>query len=75
MNSAHAKQKLIFLGTGSAFTVGDGNWQSNAILEIYYDDRAPDKPYRILIDCGGDVRHALHEQGLGFNDIDVYVVQ
>ena len=45
--------KFLFLGTGSAFTVGD-NFQSNMLLIA--DDGAV-----FLIDCGGDVRHSLHQ--------------
>lgn len=58
--------KLQFLGSGSAFTVGD-NYHSNMILENS-DGR------RLLIDCGSDVRHALHQVGLTYADIqDVYI--
>lgn len=59
--------KLVFLGSGSAFTVGSDNYQSNMILE------APNGK-RLLIDCGSDVRHSLFEQGLTYKDIqDVYI--
>lgn len=59
--------KLIFLGSGSAFTVGTGNYQSNMILESM-DGK------RMLIDCGSDARHAMFEQGLSYRDIqDVYI--
>lgn len=59
--------RLIFLGTGSAFTVGGGNYQSNMVLEADAKDR-------LLIDCGTDARLALYEMGLGYRDIqDVYV--
>ncbi|MCA1971513.1 MAG: MBL fold metallo-hydrolase [Caenispirillum sp.] len=58
--------RLVFLGSGSAFT-GAGNWQSNMLLE------SPGGR-RLLIDCGGDIRFSLAEQGLGPRDIDaVYV--
>jgi len=67
-----AKQELTFIGTGSAFTTGDGNWQSNLLLTNHYMEDVP--PSRLLIDCGGDVRHGLAELGLNFNDIDgVYI--
>lgn len=57
--------KLIFLGSGSAFTVE--NYHSNILLETA-DHR------RLLIDCGSDARHSLAEQGLKHQDInDVYV--
>lgn len=59
--------KLIFLGTGSAFTIGDGNYQSNLLLES-------DTGKRLLIDCGSDARHGLYEQGFTYKDIhDVYI--
>lgn len=57
--------QLTFIGTGSAFTTG-GNYQSNLLVEV--DGK------RLLIDCGGDVRHGLHELGLSHRDIDaVYI--
>ncbi len=55
--------KLIFLGTGSAFTVGDNNYQSNMIIES-------DSGKRLLLDCGSDVRFSLNEQNLSYKDID-----
>jgi ribonuclease BN (tRNA processing enzyme) len=56
--------KLTFLGSGSAFTLE--NFQSNMLLEI--------DGHRLLIDCGGDCRHALRAQNLGPADIDaVYI--
>lgn len=59
--------KLTFLGTGAAFTVGMNNYHSNAILE---DGNGA----RLLIDCGSDIRHSLHDHGLDYQDItDVYV--
>jgi ribonuclease BN (tRNA processing enzyme) len=59
--------KLIFLGTGSAYTLGSGNYQSNMLLQ------SPGGK-NLLIDCGGDIRFSLYEQGLSYADIDaVYV--
>ncbi len=56
--------KLIFLGTGSAFTLD--NFQSNILID------APEG--QLLIDCGGDVRRSLAEQGRSAKDISaVYV--
>jgi ribonuclease BN (tRNA processing enzyme) len=55
--------KLTFLGSGSAFTVGK-NYHSNILLENDNDQK------KLLIDCGSDVRHALYELGLSYNDID-----
>jgi ribonuclease BN (tRNA processing enzyme) len=59
--------KLIFLGSGSAFTVGDNNYHSNMLLED------SDKN-RLLIDCGSDARLSLYARGLTYRDItDVYI--
>lgn len=59
--------KLTFLGAGSAFTVGDGNYQSNVLLTSA-------SGRRLLVDCGGDIRFSLHEQGLKLTDItDIYI--
>ena len=56
--------RLIFLGTGSAFTLE--YYQSNMLVEA--DEQ------RLLIDCGGDARFSLAAQGLGPLDItDVYI--
>lgn len=59
--------KLLFLGSGSAFTVGSNNFQSNILL-ITEDDK------KLLIDCGSDIRFSLHEAGLSYVDItDIYI--
>lgn len=55
--------RLITLGSGSAFTTGDDNWQSNFLLE------GP-SGRKLLIDCGGDARLSLAARGLGVDDID-----
>lgn len=58
--------KLTFLGTGSAFTLGYDNFQSNLMLEHNGD--------RMLIDCGSDARHALYKLNLDYHDIrSVYI--
>lgn len=58
--------ELVFLGTGSAFTVGE-NFNSNAIL-VHPNGK------RFLIDCGSDARHSLDKLGLTHSDIsDVYI--
>lgn len=60
--------KLIFVGSGSAFTVDNNNYNSNMLLVD------PTNAKKFLIDCGSDARHALHRQGYSFADIDnVYV--
>lgn len=57
--------KLTFLGTGSAFCLQ--NYQTNALLEF-------DGGYKLLVDCGGDIRFALQEAGLSYQDVNgVYV--
>lgn len=53
--------KLTFIGSGSAFTVGAGNFQSNMFLET-------DTKKRLLIDCGSDARLALNELKLSYKD-------
>src|SRR5438477_6012494 len=59
--------KLLFLGTGSAFTLGYQNYHSNLLLE-------DDQKHHLLIDCGSDARFSLHEQGYSYQDIqDVYI--
>ncbi len=58
--------KLVFIGTGNAFTVGQHNFHSNFFLEK--------NKKRLLIDCGSDVRHGLHELGLSYKDFSsVYI--
>lgn len=58
--------KLQFIGVGSAFTT-QKYYQSNMVLI------APSGK-KLLIDCGGDARFALWEQGLNFKDIEsVYI--
>jgi ribonuclease BN (tRNA processing enzyme) len=59
--------KLIFLGSGSAFTVGSNNFQSNILL-------IHENGHKLLIDCGSDIRFSLYELGLSYLDItDIYV--
>lgn len=61
------KMELIFLGSGSAFTVGNDNYQSNVLLKHGHSDY-------LLIDCGSDARLALYEQGIPPHSIqDVYI--
>lgn len=65
--------EMNFLGTGSAFCVNaaGGNWQSNVLLRVTNSEGFTKS---LLIDCGGDVRHAMGEQGLTHRDVDaVYV--
>lgn len=60
--------KLIFIGSGSAFTVGEKNYNSNMLL---IDEKNNNK---LLIDCGSDARHALFELGYTHKDIqNVYI--
>jgi ribonuclease BN (tRNA processing enzyme) len=59
--------KLIFLGSGSAFTVGADNYQSNMLL---VDERG----HKLLIDCGSDIRFSLHALKYSHLDItDIYI--
>jgi len=63
------KAEMLFVGTGSAFCLD--NWQSNVVLKVESDQGVTKN---LLIDCGGDVRHALKEQGMTHRDIDaVYI--
>jgi len=58
--------RLIFLGSGSAFTTDD-NYNSNMLLENSHH-------HNLLIDCGSDARHALTDLGLSHCNIQsVYV--
>lgn len=58
--------KMTFLGTGSAFTIGDGNYQSNVLLQLQDDS--------LLIDAGTDLRFSLAEQNLDFKIINnIYI--
>lgn len=60
--------KLVFIGSGSAFTVGTNNYNSNILL------RDESTGANLLIDCGSDARHALYDLGFTYKDItDVYI--
>jgi len=60
--------KLIFIGSGSAFTTHSGNYNSNMLL---VDEENNEK---LLIDCGSDARHALAELNYSYKDINsVYI--
>lgn len=59
--------KLIFLGVSSALSVGYKSFHANMLLEL------PSEQH-LLIDCGGDIRHALFDLGYSSADIDaVYI--
>jgi ribonuclease BN (tRNA processing enzyme) len=59
--------KLIFIGSGSAFTTGDDNYQSNLFFVGENGDG-------LLIDCGSDARLALAEQHIPTEQIsDVFI--
>jgi ribonuclease BN (tRNA processing enzyme) len=63
-----ATMKLIFLGSGSAFTTNSSNYHSNMLV---VDEQNNTK---LLIDCGSDARHSLGELGYSHRDIDnVYI--
>ena len=62
-----APMRFLFLGSGSAYTVGGGNFQSNMML-------IAESGKRLLIDCGSDIRWSLAEQDLSHKDItDIYI--
>ncbi|MDM8551284.1 MBL fold metallo-hydrolase [Desulfobacterales bacterium HSG2] len=49
-------------------------WQSNFLIEFDTPGKRGKTPYRLLLDIGGDVRHALKFLGLTSSDIDgVYI--
>lgn len=59
--------KLLFLGSGSATTIGADNFQSNMLL-------VGDNNDTLLIDCGTDIRFSLHKQKKNHHDINnVYI--
>lgn len=59
--------KLTFLGTGSAFTYGDNNYQSNMLITSSNNKK-------LLIDCGTDIRFSTGDIGLRAEDLDaVYI--
>jgi ribonuclease BN (tRNA processing enzyme) len=59
--------RLLFLGSGSAFTVGTDNFQSNMLL-------IAENEQKLLIDCGSDIRFSLYQEGLSHLDItDIYL--
>lgn len=51
-------------------------WQSNFLIEFDQKNIRGDKnsPFRLVLDFGSDVRHALAAVGLDFKDIDAYYV-
>ena len=58
---------LQFLGSGSAFTVGSNNFQSNILLVNENDEK-------LLLDCGSDIRFSLFRAGYSYLDIsDIYI--
>ena len=59
--------KLTFLGSGSAFTLGADNFQSNMLL-------TSNTGKKLLLDCGSDIRFSLHALGMSHRDItDIYI--
>lgn len=59
--------KFIFLGSGSAFTVGADNFHSNMLL-------LSDSGTKLLIDCGSDIRFSLYLADFTYLDItDIYI--
>jgi len=59
--------KLLFLGTGSATTVGTDNFHSNMIL-------VSDSNETFMIDCGSDARFSLYKQKMSHLDVNnIYI--
>ena len=65
--------EMAFVGAGSAFCVNraSGNWQSNVLVTVE-SDAGETKSF--LIDCGGDVRHALAEVEKSHRDVDAIYI-
>jgi ribonuclease BN (tRNA processing enzyme) len=53
--------KMIFLGSGSAFTIGPANYHSNILFELEKDT--------LLFDAGTDIKFSLHDQGVSYLSI------
>jgi ribonuclease BN (tRNA processing enzyme) len=59
--------KFLFLGSGSAFTIGSGNFQSNMLF-------ISESGKKFLIDCGTDIRFSLWKENFFYSDItDIYI--
>ena len=59
--------QLLFLGSGSAFTMEADNFHSNMFL-------ISDSGNKLLIDCGSDIRFSLFSAGFSHLDItDIYI--
>ena len=59
--------KLLFLGSGSAFTIGADNFQSNMLF-------MSESGKKFLIDCGTDIRFSLWKENFSYSDItDIYI--
>lgn len=64
--------RLIFLGSGSAFTLGAGNFQSNMML--IRDADGDHRNRKLLIDAGSDIRFSLRAAGFSYLDVtDIYL--
>ncbi len=62
------KIKITFLGSGSAFTIGESNYHSNLLIEDLKTSK------KLLIDCGSDARFSMQELGLSFSDVDAIYI-
>jgi len=62
--------EVEYLGTGGAFA-NKMQWQNQPLVTFDADDG---RVVRMLIDCGGDIRHSLDAAGLSVSDIDyIYI--
>lgn len=59
--------KLMFLGSGSAFTVGAENFNSNMLL-------TNDNNEHLLLDCGSDIRFSTYEFKIKNTDINAVFI-
>ncbi len=49
-------------------------WQSNLLLEFDAPGKVRKDVFRLVIDCGGDIRHSLAGIGLRMQDIDAWYI-
>lgn len=49
-------------------------WQSNFLLEFDAPGKVRSDVFRLVIDCGGDIRHSLAAIGLAMHDIDAWYI-
>jgi ribonuclease BN (tRNA processing enzyme) len=58
----------------AAFQAYAPRWQSNFLLEFDAPGKVRNNVFRLVIDCGGDIRHSLAGIGLRMHDIDAWYI-